>query len=256
MPNPWADPRPFLLGPPDASTAFVLLHGFTGAPAEMRPLGEALAARGHRAIGVQLPGHGSAPETLNDLTWEDWADAAVDGVRWAREGGHHRVVLAGLSMGGLLTTVLVGEDRVQVDAAVLLAPAFELANPLFALAGLGRFVLRAIPAPDLPRSGLTSVDGWKQLWHYDERPTEAIWQLRRLQKRAWRALRGVDVPTLVAQGRRDLTLHPDAASVAADRIGSQAELLWLPESGHCLTADIELDLVLERIDGLLARLER
>lgn len=252
MPNPWSDPRPFALGPADAHTAFVLLHGFTGAPAEMRPLGEELAQRGYRAIGVQLPGHGTTPEALYGVRWEDWADVAQAHIDWAHESAE-RVVLAGLSMGGLLAAVLVGERKVDVDAAVLLAPAFKVRDPLFALIGVGRFLLPSIPAPALPRGGLTSIDGWKRLWHYDRRPTEAIWQLRRLQTRAWHVLEQIAIPTLIVQGRRDLTLDPSGTERAAAKIG--AELLWLARSGHCLTADVELPEVVERIEALLARLE-
>lgn len=254
-PNPWANPRPFLLGPDDADTAFVLLHGFTGAPSEMRQVGELLAERGYRCYGPQLPGHGGAPEDLEGVRAEDWIAAAQSAVAWARESHPRRLIIAGLSMGGLLTTVLLGERHVEADAAILFAPAFEIANPLFGLAGIGRFVLRAMPAPNLPRGGLASADGWKRLWHYDERPVEAVWQLRRLQKRAWKVVGDIDVPTLIIQGRKDLTLKIDGAAKAATRLGDRAELVWLPESGHCLTVDLELDIVMEKIEGLLAALE-
>ena len=84
-PNPWANPRPFLLGPDDADTAFVLLHGFTGAPSEMRQVGELLADRGYRSYGPQLPGHGGTPEDLEGVRAEDWIAAAQHAVAWARE---------------------------------------------------------------------------------------------------------------------------------------------------------------------------
>src|SRR2546427_411191 len=37
----------------------LLVHGFTGTPEEMRPLGEALAARGFPVYAVRLAGHGT-----------------------------------------------------------------------------------------------------------------------------------------------------------------------------------------------------
>ena len=53
---------PFALGSgPDAC---LLLHGLTGSPAELRPVGEALAQAGFRAVGPLLPGHGTSPEDL------------------------------------------------------------------------------------------------------------------------------------------------------------------------------------------------
>ena len=48
----------------DRQVAAVDGHGFTATPDEMRPLGEALAARGFRVEGVRLPGHGTSVEHL------------------------------------------------------------------------------------------------------------------------------------------------------------------------------------------------
>ncbi len=42
----------------------LLVHGFTGAPDEMRPLGEALAAAGFPVRAVRLPGHGTSVDDL------------------------------------------------------------------------------------------------------------------------------------------------------------------------------------------------
>src|SRR5271154_6266158 len=41
--------------------ACLLVHGFTGTPWDVRPLGEALAAGGFRVRGIPLPGHGATP---------------------------------------------------------------------------------------------------------------------------------------------------------------------------------------------------
>lgn len=249
--NPWSDPRPFDLGPRDAPVAFVLIHGFTGSPAEMRPLGEALAQRGFRAVAPLLPGHGSHPDDLAEVAWRDWLDGAARAFEWVAE--HPRVIACGLSMGGLIVTHLVACRTVNVDGVVLLAPAYEVADPLFRFARLGALLLRSIPAPNLPRAGLTSEEGWKKLWHYDERPTHAIWQLRQLQQRTVRIVPLLQVPALVVQGALDQTLVPEGARRAVDRM-PDARLLWLPRSGHCLTADVELDDVLVAVEELVYRL--
>src|SRR2546430_6543846 len=93
--------RPFELGPSDASAdACLLLHGFTGSPWDMRPLGDALAARGFRVKGVRLPGHGGEPEAMAGVSARDWEEAcetALDSL-----ASTPRVFVAGLSMGALL----------------------------------------------------------------------------------------------------------------------------------------------------------
>src|SRR5258707_11878236 len=88
---------PFSLG--EGDDACLLLHGLTGSPAEVRPVGEALARAGFRAVGPVLPGHGTVPEDLYAVTRGDLlaaARAALLELRRAR-----RIFLCGLSAGGL-----------------------------------------------------------------------------------------------------------------------------------------------------------
>src|SRR5436853_6116137 len=65
---------PFALG--DGPDACLLLHGLTGAPSEVRPIGEALAKAGMRAVGPLLPGHGTTPRALHHVGRRD-VEAAV-----------------------------------------------------------------------------------------------------------------------------------------------------------------------------------
>ncbi len=58
----------------------VLLHGFTAAPKEMRPLGEYLADRNYTIRGVRLAGHATSPEDLAQTTWREWVASAKESV--------------------------------------------------------------------------------------------------------------------------------------------------------------------------------
>src|SRR5262249_59907002 len=83
----------------------LVLHGFTGTPFEVRPLGERLAKRGLTVVGPVIPGHCTTPQALGETSWRDWqagAAAALDGLRARCD----RIAVAGLSMGGLLAARL------------------------------------------------------------------------------------------------------------------------------------------------------
>lgn len=246
-PHPWNDPRPFLLGPDDADLGCLLVHGFTGAPPEVRPLGEHLAARGFRACGVQLPGHGTRADALSDIRWEDWLEAVDAGRRWLDESCD-RVVVAGLSMGALLSAVHA--SRRPPAALILIAPALRIANPLFPLTPLLGWMPGSLPAPTT--SGLSARDGWKRLWHYDRRPFRAARELYRVREAAKAAFESVRVPTLVIQGERDVTLDPRGAVEVFDALGTvKKRLVWLPRSGHIATADVEADELFATVDEFL-----
>ena len=110
---------PFALG--DGPDACLLLHGLTGSPAEMRPVGDALAAAGFRAVAPLLPGHGTTPESLIGVTAEDWIDAVVAKYREVRVL-HPRLHIMGMCMGALLSAVLAQRERHAQGNLILLAP--------------------------------------------------------------------------------------------------------------------------------------
>src|SRR4249919_1552415 len=99
-----AKTAPFDLGPAKPKATVLLVHGFTGSPWDVRPLGEALAAAGYRVKGIRLPGHGGVTEATDAVGWQDWEHAVEDALfRLSEEGPVH---LARLSMGALLATVM------------------------------------------------------------------------------------------------------------------------------------------------------
>jgi hypothetical protein len=75
----------------------LLVHGLTDAPYSMRTIGEDLRGRGYEVIALRIPGHGTVPAALTDVTWEDWAAAVRLGVRHLRAtvGNDRPVVLEG-----------------------------------------------------------------------------------------------------------------------------------------------------------------
>ena len=70
--NPHLEGDPFFWegGP----TGILLVHGFTATPAEVRLLAKILHERGFTVAGPLLPGHGTKPEDLNRVRWQDWVE--------------------------------------------------------------------------------------------------------------------------------------------------------------------------------------
>ena len=56
----------------DGRAAALCLHGLTGTPYEVRPIAEALVARGIRARGPALPGHDTTLEDLSRVFAQSW----------------------------------------------------------------------------------------------------------------------------------------------------------------------------------------
>ena len=226
------DPSPFDF-PGEGRAGALCLHGLTGTPYEVRPLGEALSAAGIRALGPALPGHNSNPRRLAVIHREEWLGAARENLDRLRQ--EHEVVFGvGLSMGGLVTLKLASEG--VFDAAVVVGTPLRLAQPAAALVPLIRhvvpFMRKAVG------SDIRDPEARHRHPSYRIMPLAAVRQLQHLQREVRGLLGRVRTPLLVAHGAHDRTANPSDSKEIVASVGSEErELLVLERSGHVVPVD-------------------
>jgi carboxylesterase len=212
---------------PGNSPGVLLIHGFTGDTSEMRPLAEKLNQElGLYCYAPLLPGHGVMPHELHGVTdvhWQDAAHEALDHVR-AR---HKDVIIVSFSMGAALAADMLAHDHKHVIAFVAIAPMISTRFPLIPFTPLVSRVipwfypLKYVPMDMLgirgkilsydPTLDLDDPDVRRRLRKEVRLPIAVADELRKVAKNAIRAAHHIHVPTLVAQGERDLTLDPHGA---------------------------------------------
>ncbi len=143
--------RTFELGPEPAPAAVLLLHGLTDSPYSLRSIGEHLAARGLRVVGLRLPGHGTAPSGLLSFEFEDMQAAVRTAMRDLRRrlGPDVPIYMIGYSNGGALAvdyslSLLEGEALPRPAGLVLLSPAIAVSK--LAVVGRLRTGVSELPA--------------------------------------------------------------------------------------------------------------
>lgn len=231
------DPGPFAFASTQPGAPAVLcLHGLTGTPYEVRPLGEGLAAAGFAIAGPALPGHASSPDALAGIdSWRVWLDAARSEA--ARLRAQHRAVYAaGLSMGGLLSLALAAEGA--IDAIAVIGTPLRL--PL-AVRAVVPWLWRIKPA--LAKSGGSDIrDDAARARHpsYPVMPIRAVHQLVGLQRHVESVLPRVRQPIFVGHGALDGTARPADADEIARRVASTERAIRRYErSGHVVPVDID-----------------
>src|SRR6478735_3726884 len=116
----------------------LVLHGFTSSLATVDGLVPHLERAGIPYALPTLRGHGTRPEDLRGVTWEDWyedAGRALDELLTRCE----RAVVMGLSMGGLVALHLGVQRPERLAGIVTAAAALRLIIPAgFLLPLLGR----------------------------------------------------------------------------------------------------------------------
>ena len=227
--------QPFLLE--GGENCVLLIHGFTGSPPNMRPLGDALHDVGYTVQGILLPGHGT---TLEDMRisggYQPWRNAARDAFD-ALAAKYRTVSVMGLSMGGVLTLLLATER--PVHAAVSIASPMRVYNHMARIAPLiapFRPLLAHKKVPAGERSEFLRTYGLG----YPATPLHRVGDLNRLMRDAEKSLAQVRCPLLVVQSRDDDTVVPVSADIIYQGAGStDKRLLWLERSGHVCTLGAE-----------------
>jgi alpha-beta hydrolase superfamily lysophospholipase len=142
--------RTFEITPEHPVGAALLLHGLTDSPYSMRSIGEHLAARGYKVVGLRLPGHGTAPSGLLSFEIEDMQAAVRLAMRDLRRqmGPDRPVYIVGYSNGAALAvdysvSMLEGADLPRPAGLVLLSPAIGISP--FAVVARVRTGLSSVP---------------------------------------------------------------------------------------------------------------
>lgn len=230
------------------STGCLLVHGFSGSPPEMRPMGESLAAQGLTVLGVRLAGHGTSPEDMARTTWHNWVASAEEGLS-KLQGRCSRVFAAGLSMGGLIVLHLAAHHP--------LAGVVTMSTPAYIADRRFRFLPLILPfvrwiTPGM-ESDLTDPEAENRYFAYKRLPTRCVVSFGHLLRLVRRELPRIRIPVLVMQGRCDRTIPADSARIIFDGLGTaDKELVWFENSGHCMTVDSEREAVWGRVYEFIA----
>jgi len=241
--SPLAHPAPFLFS--GGLTGCLLIHGFTGSPAEMRGMGEYLAERGLTVCGPLLAGHGLTVNDLAETKWPDWY-ASVEEAYQGLTSRCESIFVAGLSLGSLLAVHLA--TRLPVAGVILLSPATWLRDWRMLLIPLARRFVKYVPneANDRRHTDLKDPDAHQRLWFYDEYSVEAAYQLQILQGIVRSELAELQAPTLIVFSTQDRSIAIRAGPDTYKRIAARdKKLLILRNSGHVITVDGEREQVFE-----------
>jgi len=231
-------------------TGCLLIHGFSGSPPEMRPMGEYLAQKGLAVLGVRLAGHGTAPEDMARTGWRDWVASAEEGLRELQRR-RDKVFVAGLSMGGLITLHLAAHH--PVAGIVAMSTPAHIADWRFRFLPLVQPFVRWV-TPDI-ESDLTDPEAEERIFSYNRLPTRCVVSLGSLLRLVRQELPHVKVvPALVMQGEKDHHISSDSARIIFEGLGTEEkEIVCWPNSGHCITVDSEREAVWARAYEFIAK---
>ncbi len=212
-----------------------LSHGYTATTAEVRLFAKRLHEKGYTVAGPLLAGHGTQPADLNQVTWQDWVAGGEQVYQQLKSRCEH-VFLGGESMGGLVALMLASRHP-EVSGVMLYAPAIQLN---MSTVDKIKLYLGSSFMPYAKRESLEMSAYWQG--YHPELPTKGILQLLKFQDAVKKNLPNIAQPIVVFQGRKDMTVNPQAGDIILRSVAStRKEHHWMEGSGHPILIDGELD---------------
>lgn len=233
------------------SIGVLLLHGFSGSPASMRPWAESLHARGYAVEVPLLPGHGTRWQDLNAVSWTSWYDtasAALDRLLATCEA----VVVTSLSMGGSVALRLGEERPADVAGIVLVNPFVSSTRKELLALPLLQWVVPSFPGVinDIKRPG-QDEHGYHRL------PLKGVHQVTRMWKVVVPDLPKVTAPLLYFQSREDHVIDQSSKDTVLSAVSSRdVTYRSLEESYHVATLDHDAETIFAETADFVARVTR
>jgi carboxylesterase len=227
--------------------AALLIHGFPGTPAEMRPLAATLNAAGWTTRGLLLPGFGPQIDSLFQRHPQEWIAATTEALSVLMVD-HHPVVMIGYSMGAAIS--IHAAARVKPDRLILLAPfwklgtrgqqvIFNLTKPVvrhlkplrranFNDPRLRGFLDQFLQDADLDDPAV------QQLLRHTKVPVDLFEHIHTLGKQAYTLAAQIDRPTLILQGRRDPAVKPALTQQLKERFTCPIDYVEIDAQHHLI----------------------
>ena len=233
--------EPFLFR--GGSTGVLLIHGFTGSPAELLLLGKFLNRAGFTVLCVRLAGHGTSEFELERTNCADWFNSVLDGYSLLKSSCE-KIFVVGHSMGSLLSLKLAATKN--VDKLVTLSPPFFINEDLH---------IEKLP----PRSecdGLFVIKPRRKLKNvppavnktYRKFPLVCVHEFLILLDEVKKLLSKVKSPLLIIHAQDDHTAKPESAEFLCRAVSSKyIEQSTYATGGHLIPLTESREFVFENI---------
>lgn len=222
----------------NSNVGIIFVHGFTGSPISMRPWADFFSEKGYSVSVPLLPGHGTTPEDLNHVKWQQWPRKVEEELQWMLNSGM-TPFLFGLSMGGGTTLHVALSKSASLAGIVLVNPMIHVKSVPHQLAWvISRFQkMRSSVGDDIKKPGVTEHG-------YDSLPAVGVYQLLKMLSYTRKRLHDVTAPLMLFHSKDDHTLPVTNTEIILKGVGSRAkQRIELVNSYHVATLDYDQDII-------------
>ena len=228
----------------------LLIHGWSSTAYEVRRLGKFLNEKGYTVYGPMLKGHGTVPEDLENVRWEEWLeDLEKAYAEMAKE--FDQVYLGGTSIGSCLA-LLLAQKKKNIAGLILMATPYAVKFERL-LAFFARFLFlfkKYIRKYYPPTFGVsTSIT---RLISYQTYPIKNAFECKELIESSREALSEIYQPCFLIQSESDHIVTKRSLEEIYNRLGSKIKRKkYIRKAYHTFISDIKNEDVFEDILNFL-----
>ena len=226
------------------SVGCVLIHGFTGTPWTYSDLTPELVNNNISVAVPLLPGHGSKPEDLQNIRWEDWYESAFNAFE-SLKNRCDRIFIIGHSVGGAIALLIAARN--DVNGVVSMSTPIKFDSPAVKLLPLLKPFVHCIKKPLSNFSRIREAG-------YDCYPTGGILECIKLFKILGKELGKVICPALFIHANHDKRVSSENLKVLMEKISSSEKYcLVFENSFHMITKSLDKEIISKRIIEFISR---
>src|SRR3990167_3644773 len=200
----------------------IIIHGFTSTPSAVKPLAQELQKKGFSVVVPRLPGHGTHPDDLLRVTWEDWKKAIHETTISARHL-YGKVHCLGVSMGGNLAITCAAEHPENVEKIICLGTPIFLRRKTFIRAALPILSrLKKFHKENL-HDHPEGAKYYAETGAYSVWPYKGLKELLRGIEETKKALSHIVHPIYTIQSLQDPLIHPKSSAFIMQTIKTPDE---------------------------------
>ena len=229
----------------------LVLHGFTSSLKTVDGLIPFVEKEGMPWKMPTLRGHGTKYQDMKGVKAEDWyEDAEKALLELCDRDDVDKVVVVGLSMGGLVALELGMNHPDKVAGLATVAAAVRFKDPMSALTPVMAKIFSYWPSPESFNDPSRRV----LCENYKKFSTDAFLSLYRYAARIEKDLPRLTVPIRVLQSKADTIIDPISANLVYTNVSSKhREISWFMKTGHEMMQDMEAEAVFEDLIGYIKR---
>jgi carboxylesterase len=231
----------------------LLIHGWTSSPQELEALKNHLIGKGIQVSTPILPGHGTRPEHLNEVSWQDWISESEKELEKLRQSVD-KIFVGGVSLGGNIAFLLAHKNH--IDGIISMGTPIYLNWERAARVGLAiinltgfskRLIKKWYPA-DMDTNILTQKS---QYWEF---PAKSAGDVFKIISESKKVLPGIKAPALIMQSKNDHVVKPGTAEFIYKELPStQKDLVIIDRSYHVFIIDQNKEPLFEKIHQFIEK---